>query len=146
MAQTVPTPSPPQAGLASIDFEIVQFVNDVPVNIPLRVRNANWGFVTRLLGLTMLSEREASAQIYRIREQALALQSSIPAREITDEFINWLRQFEELCKLKVYQSKLRPRGWINERMLDTLSIQETVNSGEKPGSGKRKPILPWGPI
>jgi hypothetical protein len=123
----------------------MEFVNDTPREVPLEMRRQNWGFVTRLLGLTMLAENEANAQIYRIHEQALFLQSSVPARFITDNFINWIRQFEELCVLKVYQAKLRPRGWINERMLGAYTVQETVQAGRQ-SSGSRKRIFPIGPI
>ena len=123
----------------------MEFVNDTPREVPLAMRMQNWGFVTRLLGLTMLADNEANAQIYRIHEQALFLQSSVPARLIDDKFINWIRQFEELCILKVYQAKLRPRGWINERMLGAYTVQETVMAGAR-GSGKKSKILPWGPF
>ena len=129
----------------SIEFELMEFVNDTPKEVPFEMRRQNWGFVTRLLGLTMLAENEANAQIYRIHEQALFLQSSVPARLIDDKFINWIRQFEELCMLKVYQSKLRPRGWINERMLGAYTVSETVQAGGSRGGGKKK-IFPWGPL
>ena len=138
MQQSPPAP-------VSVEFELMEFVNDIPREVPLDIRRQSWGFVSRLLGLTMLSENEAQAQIYRIHEQALFIQSSVPARMITDSFINWIRQFEELCVLKVYQSKLRPRGWINERMLGAYTVSETVQAGGRSG-GQRKKVLPWGPF
>jgi hypothetical protein len=144
---SLPPSAPPSSfgPSSSIDFEIMEFVNDTPREVPLEMRRNNWGFVTRLLGLTMLSEPEAKAQIYRIHEQALFLQSAIPARKINDQFINWIKQFEELCVLKVYQSKLRPRGWINERMIGAYSVQEQITGGSR-ASGGRKRLLPWGPL
>ena len=74
--------SPPAP--VSVEFELMEFVNDIPREVPLDIRRQSWGFVSRLLGLTMLSENEAQAQIYRIHEQALFIQSSVPASMITD--------------------------------------------------------------
>jgi hypothetical protein len=127
------------------EFDVVEFVNNLPVEVPLAMRRHLWGYLNSLLGLTFLDANEAKAQYKRAAAMVLRVKAAIPARKITDTQINDLEQFLEFCRLKIYQAKLRPRGAINERLTTSFQVTETITSGNSVRS-ERKKLLPWGPI
>jgi hypothetical protein len=147
LAQSIvyPEGQPQQPQLPSVDFEIMEFMHDIPKEVPLKTRLMMFGYLNRILGLTMLDLHQTRSQIHKVHAQALFIQNSIPARLIDDGAINTIRQFEELCTLKIYQSQMRPRGWVNERVLTLYSVSEQILTGDKK-SGERKHLLPIGPL
>lgn len=138
---------PPPVGMpqTSVDFDIVEFVNDLPPEVPLSIRRKLWGYNNRLMGLTFMNDREADAQIHRVYVMAMDVKRSIPARKIDDNLCTELENFIEFCKLKIYQAKLRPRGMMNERIATGMQVTESVISGGEKKQ-QRKTLLPWGPI
>jgi len=144
LAQAIyPEAVPQQPQLPSVDFEIMEFMHDIPKEVPLKTRLMMFGYLNRILGLTMLDLHQARSQIHKIHAQALFIQNSIPARLIDDGAINTIRQFEELCTLKVYQSQMRPKGWINERMLTLYSVTENILTGGEKDKGRRGKMPGW---
>jgi hypothetical protein len=72
---------------------------------------------------------------------------SVPPRKIDDAFMVDISNFIEICKLKIYQSKLRPKGGMNERTTMATQTQETVTSGSGGGGGGgRKHLIPGLPF
>lgn len=133
---------PPQQGNPSLGLdkkEVLEYVNDPHSQVPLVMRKLAWGYYSHVGGMIFLNEREARAQLYRVHEFALSLKRTVPARKIDDTFINYLYNFENACKQKIYQSTMRPKGFINERMADAVEVQDFNTPGRQQ---ERKRIIP----
>lgn len=139
----------PQNGvpLSPPDYDVAKYVNNLPKDVPADMRKLVWGYMNSLLGLTFLSEREAQAQVAWVYSMAQKIVDSVPPRKIDDAFMVDISNFIEICKLKIYQSKLRPKGGMNERTTMATQTQETVTSGSGGGgSSGRKHLIPGLPF
>lgn len=127
-------------------FDVAKFVNNLPKDVPADMRKLVWGYMNSLMGLTFLSERQAQAQLYWVYSMAQSILDSVPPRRVNDAFILDLKNFIEICRLKIYQAQLRPRGnIINERLAMALQITENISAASV-GSQGRKHLIPGLPF
>lgn len=126
------------------DFRTTVFINDLPKEVPVPMREAAWGFLTRRWSMTFLSVNEARAMLHFIDKMCLDIEQAVPAWKIDDHFVLELQNFQNYCYSMIFSSVLRETEGdvVNERL--SLIRQEMANRGQAPGGNKKgKGLWPW---
>lgn len=138
-------PGLPPSGQIEVsqDFRVTEFVNDLPKEVPVSIRELAWGFINRGWSLTFLAANEARAVRHLIDQMCIDIKRSVPAWKIDDKFIVELKNFQMYCYRQVFSATMRPGAGsaINERMAILKQINENISNPGK--DSRRKSIFPW---
>lgn len=126
------------------DFRTTVFINDLPKEVPVSMRDTAWGFLTRRWSMTFLSPNEATAMMHFVDKMCLDIEQAVPAWKIDDHFVLELQNFQMYCYSMIFSSLIRENSsdMVNERI--ALIRQELAQRGGAAAAQKKgKGIMPW---